>query len=350
MNQRRIPRIALGAILLTQLGTSHGQAQAPPLEGPLRSGSVAGNLAPIISSTPHESITPLTSTTSSPRIAQAPPPPVDEPDRGERPGPSSVWIDGHWDWDTSLADFVWASGEWREPPPGKIWLNGAWRRDNQGWYRVPGLWIDGPTARVERPTTAADLPRVATDWRTQGPPAERPETTITAAPETNTFWIPGRWAPDGESQVVWRPGFWTRNQAGWDWLPGHWVRRADGWAYVDGRWDRVAGPETLADPSQAERYTVARPPFEADPADNPRPSTGIAPYVDPYGRRLDRSYPGGDPIAEAESGLPPYGRYAYPPPIQPRGYFRPPFGPAVPIYGPRDAMNITRSILDQFLP
>ena len=391
MNQMRNFEFSLGSTLLTLgfLEMSTAQAQAPPLLGPLSSDPIVSSPATAGPSMPHEVNAPALRPTAADRIAQAPPAPIDETPSADRPSRSSTWVEGYWDWDASQADFAWVPGTWREPPPDKIWLNGSWRRDQTGWYRVPGRWIDRPGARItstpiptstsiptqSTSTSPADPPRVAVDWKNAGPPAGQPDTTIPSAPAPDTFWIPGRWAPEGDGVVAWRPGFWARSQAGWDWLPGHWVRRADGWSYVDGRWDRVVGDSSssrvigstpLENRTPDGRYTVARPPFDSAASTDlqPLPDVNLAPrtsgeppyygsvtnqnpYLDPY----SRPFPGNDPIAEAEAGPPPYGRYPYPPPYRPGTYIRTPFGgPPIRIFGPRDAMNLTRSILNQVLP
>ena len=37
------------------------------------------------------------------------------------------------------------------PPPGRFWVNGYWKRDDKGWYRVPGFWSDRQTDRHRLP-------------------------------------------------------------------------------------------------------------------------------------------------------------------------------------------------------
>ena len=46
-------------------------------------------------------------------------------------------------------DYVWVTGTWRDPPPGRFWVNGYWKRDDKGWYRVPGFWSDRQTDRID---------------------------------------------------------------------------------------------------------------------------------------------------------------------------------------------------------
>src|SRR5262249_9715476 len=74
------------------------------------------------------------------RIDQSPPVPIVERPAVDAPSPNAVWIAGYWDWDTTRKDFVWVTGTWRVPPPGRFWVNTYWKRDDQGWYRVPGFW------------------------------------------------------------------------------------------------------------------------------------------------------------------------------------------------------------------
>ena len=38
-------------------------------------------------------------------------------------------------------DFVWVSGVWREPPPGRQWVPGYWNQVEGGFQWVPGDWV-----------------------------------------------------------------------------------------------------------------------------------------------------------------------------------------------------------------
>jgi len=91
------------------------------------------------------------------RIDKAPPLPILERPGGSPTSPDARWVDGYWEWDRQSNDFIWVTGIWRVPPPGKFWVNGYWRRDDRGWYRVAGFWC----ARKESPADLAPIDRTA---------------------------------------------------------------------------------------------------------------------------------------------------------------------------------------------
>ena len=41
-------------------------------------------------------------------------------------GDNVVWVPGYWAWDAGRNDFLWVSGCWRVPPPGRRWVPGHW--------------------------------------------------------------------------------------------------------------------------------------------------------------------------------------------------------------------------------
>jgi hypothetical protein len=158
------------------------------------------------------------------KVSQPPPAPITERPGVDTNNPEAQWLKGYWEWDTERKDFVWVTGTWRVPPPGRIWVDGYWMRDVQGWYRVPGFWSDRKTDR--------------TNFRKYGPPAEHPLDEPGPAPSPNDFYIPGQYYPDGDG-VVWKPGYWGKSVPGWAWVPAQWVRRPEGWTFQDGYWDRI---------------------------------------------------------------------------------------------------------------
>ncbi len=392
--------IVLGHLLLIHLASNASRAQTgPPLLGPIQLQQDRGDeAAALVTGPPHESAEILSRSEAVDRVTQAPPPPIVENPRGDRPTSGSVWVDGYWTWDPDRSDYAWVPGDWREPPPGKIWLGGNWRRDEAGWYRVPGTWIDRPGAQLRPDPQPEPSPtRVATDWRTNGPPEPRDEPSIPTAPGPNFFWIPGAWAPEADNGVAWKPGFWSKVQLGWEWVPAYWLRRSDGWAFAGGRWNRLDAPNSLDVDTRSlvstpiddardpvDRYAVARPRYDTNPAltdlqpipDLDRPNLampnlapdpldrlpddstyGPDPYGErpgygsaygPYGPGPDRPNLEFDPIAAAESRLPraPY-PYPYPPGYRPydaRGYPTPRYRTPTPIIrNPRDAINFARS-------
>ena len=99
---------------------------------------------------------------------RAPPSPISERPGIDRPSADAQWIEGYWGWDANKNDYVWVTGTWRIPPPGKFWVNGYWKREEKGWYRVSGFWSDRQTDRI--------------DWRKNGPPVDRPADNPGPAP------------------------------------------------------------------------------------------------------------------------------------------------------------------------
>ena len=85
------------------------------------------------------------------------------------------WIEGYWEWDAGKEDFVWVTGTWRVPPPGRFWVNGYWKRDDKGWYRVNGFWSDRKTDRV--------------DYRKTGPPEDKPDEDVGESPGPDHFYV-----------------------------------------------------------------------------------------------------------------------------------------------------------------
>ena len=113
------------------------------------------------------------------------------------------------------------------------------KRDDQGWYHVPGFWSDRQTDRdrlsQERPSrgsTGRGHRRVA-----------RARTISTSR---------ASFRPDGDG-VAWRKGFWAKAQPGWSWVPAQWVRQPDGWVFQEGYWDRTLEDRgTLFTPSAGD--------------------------------------------------------------------------------------------------
>lgn len=55
------------------------------------------------------------------------------------PGPTYVWVHGHWNW--SGSGYYWESGRWVEPQAGHHhYSRGKWKHSNHGWYWVDGHW------------------------------------------------------------------------------------------------------------------------------------------------------------------------------------------------------------------
>src|SRR5436190_21270233 len=128
-------------------------------------------------------------------IGKEPPPPLPERPPEQRPdNPNLTWIPGYWAWDSNRNDFVWVSGTFRDPPPGRRWVPGYWANTPAGWRWAAGFW-----AGENQP----DL------HYTPAPPALLADGAAPPAPDQNSAYIPGYWAyNEAESRFVWQPGYW----------------------------------------------------------------------------------------------------------------------------------------------
>jgi hypothetical protein len=158
-----------------------------------------------------------------PVVPKEPPPSVEELPPEQKPDSDTVqWVPGYWQWDAERGDFLWVSGAWREPPPGRQWVPGAWRQVDGGWQWVSGFWA--PASQDDPPV--------------QEPPPESLESGPSSPPpeEEPSFYTPGCWIPRA-TRYVWRPGYWVSYRPGWVWVPCHYAWTPDGCVFVDGYWD-----------------------------------------------------------------------------------------------------------------
>src|SRR5437763_9479418 len=105
-------------------------------------------------------------------FAKKPPAALEEMPPDEKPDGDVVWIGGYWAWDDDRSDYLWVSGIWRTPPPGKRWVAGYWRESGTEWQWVPGFWAN--VEKEEAPQQPTYLP----------PPPAAPEPAAPAAPPT----------------------------------------------------------------------------------------------------------------------------------------------------------------------
>ena len=113
---------------------------------------------------PHEAIVTPPKDRTPEYADKVPPPKIAERPGEAAPNPNALWIQGYWDWDSTRKEFVWVTGTWRVPLPGKFWVDGFWRhRDEKGWERVPGFWSE----RRATPTAVSGA-GATRDWREVG--------------------------------------------------------------------------------------------------------------------------------------------------------------------------------------
>ncbi len=186
--------------------------------------------------------------TAGPVAPKEPPAPIRELPPDHKPEADGVqWIPGYWAWDDQARDFIWVSGCWRIPPPGRDWVNGKWVEVPTGWQWVSGYW--GGTGRAA-PQTIDNTPPKSLEVGPSTPPQNR-----------DSFYTPGEWVYQ-DGNWVWRPGSWVQNRPGLVYIPPSYVRTPTGSIIVPGYWDypledrgvlfapvAIAGTPWVGDPS-----------------------------------------------------------------------------------------------------
>jgi hypothetical protein len=157
-----------------------------------------------------------------PIAPKAPPAPVEEQPPDQKPeGDDVQWIPGYWAWDAERNDFLWVSGLWRTPPPGRQWVPGYWRQAAAGWQWTPGAWSPVEERQLEY------LPE---------PPSTLENGPNVPRPSGQMIWNPGCWVFRG-ARYIWRPGCWIGLQPNWVWVPPCYSWTPNGYLFVDGYWD-----------------------------------------------------------------------------------------------------------------
>jgi hypothetical protein len=187
----------------------------------------------------------------SPLVTKEPPPPVEEVPPDQRPeGDEDVWIPGYWAYDDEAASFVWVSGAWRVPPPGRQWVPGSWQEVEGGWHWIPGYWGDAGQEEAEY------LP---------APPPSLDAGPTSPPPDESSDYVTGSWVYR-EGRFRWRPGFWLAHRNGWCWTAPHYVWCTLGYIFVDGYWDRpLLGRGLLFAPVRLDANVVAAQGFQYVP-------------------------------------------------------------------------------------
>ncbi len=158
---------------------------------------------------------------AAPVLAKKPPEPVNELPAEQKPEEASAqWIPGYWAFDDDRNDFLWVSGIWRIPPPGRHWVPGYWQQQQEGWQWVSGYW--GVQAQSEEQIFP--------------PPPEPIAEALPPAPDDNSGYVPGCWIYQ-QDRYFWRPGFWAPFRPGWLWTSASYIWTPAGFVFVDGFWD-----------------------------------------------------------------------------------------------------------------
>ncbi len=194
----------------------------------------------------HEAFaTPTTEAAPTQTVNKAPPKTIDEMPPAEKPSGDSAWIGGYWAWDDDRHDYLWVSGIWRTPPPGKKWVAGYWKQDGQDYRWVPGFWTPNATvSNSERQTPQDQITYLP------APPAPPQTAPPGSSPNAESFYVPGHWEwraagyqmVDGAevyrpAGYAWVPGYWAKVQPGYVWVAAHYTWSPTGYVYIPGYWD-----------------------------------------------------------------------------------------------------------------
>jgi hypothetical protein len=152
---------------------------------------------------------------------KAPPPLIEEIPPNQKPEGDVQWIPGYWAWDDERNEYIWVSGIWRVPPPGRQWVPGYWNLVTQGYQWIPGYWATVMAKETEY------LPE---------PPESVEVGPSSNAPSPDYIWIPGCWLWH-YGRYAWRPGYWAAVHPDWIWVPAHYTWTPRGYIFVSGYWD-----------------------------------------------------------------------------------------------------------------
>lgn len=223
------------------LTTSGGQGQTstgnPPAEMPQSQRGVEIQARGPI----HEAFAaPATEPIPSTPVDKQPPKPIDEMPPAEKPEGNVLWIPGYWAYDDERKDYLWVSGTWRAPPPGKHWVAGYWKEDGSQWRWVPGFWTLGE-AQADGNHQVTYMP---------APPAAPQTAAPSQPPSSDSFFVPGHWEWHNAGYVMvngaqtyrdagyaWVAGYWAHVQPGYVWVPAHYRWTPSGYIYIQGYWD-----------------------------------------------------------------------------------------------------------------
>jgi hypothetical protein len=155
-------------------------------------------------------------------IPKAPPADVQETAPEYQPeGDNVQWYPGYWAWDEDREDFIWISGIWRDPPPGRRWVPGYWAEVAGGHQWVAGFWIPEQVEEMEY---------------LKPPPASLEQGPSVASPGDDYFYIPGSWTYVN-NDYTWSAGYWAPYREDWVYVQSQWVWTPRGCIFVPGYYD-----------------------------------------------------------------------------------------------------------------
>jgi hypothetical protein len=231
----RVPTVVL-ALLLAAVPCAGLLAREQPPARPVPAGAkepppVPAGVEVLTRGPVHEAFASLAADPAPTKpVAKKPPKALDEMPPAEKPEGNVVWISGYWAYDDERDDFLWVSGVWRSPPPGKQWIAGYWREDGDKWQWVSGFWTAAAAADPGEEETAKQVTYLPQ------PPAAPEVAAPGRPPAADTFYVPGAWIWTGQS-YAWRAGYWARVQPGYVWVPDHYRWTPTGYVYIPGYWD-----------------------------------------------------------------------------------------------------------------
>jgi hypothetical protein len=219
------PSPAQELVPFPQQGTPSPVAQIPPPPGDAANGPEVQTRGPI-----HEAYAEPVDPKPGPGpvVPKRPPDPVEEMPPDQKPE-GSVWIAGYWAWDQDRSDFLWVSGFWRVPPPGRQWVPGYWQPVDGGWQWVPGFWSGPGQSEMEYLPT---------------PPPSIESGPSVPSPGEDYIYNPGCWIYR-DTRYVWQPGFWCESRPDWLWVPSRYLWTPAGCVFVAGYWDYPLGDRGL---------------------------------------------------------------------------------------------------------